>query len=96
VYWNLDEYSEAKGSFLAEYYGYSEYSPARQASTASLYPMVEDVREVSRHVALAVGLEAQQSCVAERTSREELGRRITAQMWIPHYPRLKYKAQALK
>ena len=78
--------------FIAAARALSEYSPARQASTASLYPMVEDVREVSRYVALAVGLAAQQSGVAERTSQEELGRRITEQMWIPHYPRLKYKA----
>jgi malate dehydrogenase (oxaloacetate-decarboxylating) len=78
--------------FIAAARALSEYSPARQASTAPLYPMVEDVREVSRYVALAVGLAAQQSGVAERTSQEELERRITAQMWIPHYPRLKYKA----
>jgi malate dehydrogenase (oxaloacetate-decarboxylating) len=78
--------------FIAAARALSEYSPARQLSTASLYPMVEDVREVSRHVALAVGLAAQQSGVAERTSQEELVRRITAQMWTPHYPRLKYKA----
>ena len=37
--------------------------------------MVEDVREVSRRVALAVGLAAQQAGVAEQTSHEELERR---------------------
>jgi malate dehydrogenase (oxaloacetate-decarboxylating) len=78
--------------FIAAARALSECSPARQLSAASLYPMVEDVREVSRRVALAVGLAAQQSGVAERTSQEELERRITAQMWAPHYPRLKYKA----
>jgi malate dehydrogenase (oxaloacetate-decarboxylating) len=78
--------------FIAAARALSDYSPARQLSTASLYPMVEDVREVSRRVALAVGLAAQQSGVAARTSHEELERRIAAQMWIPHYPRLKYKA----
>jgi malate dehydrogenase (oxaloacetate-decarboxylating) len=78
--------------FIAAARALSEYSPARQVSTASLYPMVEDVREVSRHVALAVGLAAQQSGVAERTPHEELERRITAQMWTPHYPHLRYKA----
>ena len=78
--------------FIAAARALSECSPARSVSTASLYPKVEDVREVSRHVALAVGLAAQQSGVAERTSHEELERRITTQMWTPHYPRLKYKA----
>ena len=79
--------------FIAAARALSEYSPARQVSTASLYPMVEDVRELSRHVALAVGLAAQQSGVAERTSQEELERQITAQMWTPHYPHLRYKAK---
>ena len=79
--------------FIAAAHALSECSPARQVSTASLYPMVEDVREVSRRVALAVGLAAQQAGVAEQTSHEELERRITAQMWTPHYPRLRYKAK---
>jgi malate dehydrogenase (oxaloacetate-decarboxylating) len=78
--------------FIAAARALSDSSPARHMSTASLYPMAEDVREVSRHVALAVGLAAQQSGVAERTSLEELERRIIAQMWTPRYPRLKYKA----
>ena len=79
--------------FIAAARALSECSPARKASTAPLYPMVEDVREVSRRVALAVGLAAQQAGVAEQTSHEELERRITAQMWTPHYPHLRYKAK---
>ncbi len=79
--------------FIAAAHALSECSPARKASTAPLYPMVEDVREVSRHVAQAVGLAAQQAGVAEQTSHEELERRITAQMWIPHYQHLRYKAK---
>src|SRR6202163_622012 len=78
--------------FIAAARALSDCSPARKASTAPLYPIVEDVREVSRRVALAVGLAAQQAGVAEQTSHEELERRIAAQMWTPHYPRLKYKA----
>lgn len=78
--------------FIAAARALSECSPARQAATASLYPRVEDVREVSRRVALAVGLAAQQAGVAEQTSSAELERRVTATMWTPHYPHLKYKA----
>jgi len=78
--------------FIAAARALSECSPARQMATASLYPRVEDVREVSRRVALAVGLAAQQASVAEQTSAEELERRVTATMWSPHYPRLHYKA----
>ena len=63
-------------------------SPARKDLTASLYPRVEDVRVVSRNVAIAVGLAAQQAEVAEQTMPEELERRVNEQMWEPHYPRL--------
>jgi malate dehydrogenase (oxaloacetate-decarboxylating) len=79
--------------FVAAAYALSECSPARKVSTAPLYPMVEDVREVSRRVGLAVGLAAQQAGVAEQTSHEELERRIIAQMWTPHYPHLSYKSK---
>jgi len=78
--------------FVAAAHALSECSPALKDATASLYPMVEDVREVSRCVAIAVGLAAQHAGVARPTSREELERRVTALMWVPHYPRLKYKA----
>jgi malate dehydrogenase (oxaloacetate-decarboxylating) len=67
----------------------SDYSPAREDPNASLYPRVEDVREVARRVAMAVGKAAQQAGVAEQTSEEELERRITATMWVPQYPRLR-------
>lgn len=74
--------------FLAAARALSECSPARTDPTASLYPRVEEVREVSRKVALAVGLAAQQAGVADQATPEELERRITQQMWEPHYPRL--------
>ena len=67
----------------------SDCSPARKDPNASLYPKIEDVREVSRRVAMAVGKAAQQAGVTEQTSEEELERHITATMWMPQYPRLK-------
>ncbi len=79
--------------FVAAARALSACSPARSDPTAALYPRVEDVRDVSRRVAIAVGLAAQQAGVAEQTSREELERRVAAHMWVPHYARLKYKAE---
>jgi malate dehydrogenase (oxaloacetate-decarboxylating) len=75
--------------FLAAARALSDCSPARKDPKASLYPEIEDVREVARRVALAVGKAAQQAGVAEPTSEEELERRITSTMWSPQYPRLK-------
>jgi malate dehydrogenase (oxaloacetate-decarboxylating) len=66
----------------------SACSPARKDPTASLYPAVEDVRAVSRDVAIAVASAAQQAGVAEQTAPEELERRVRELMWEPQYPRL--------
>ena len=79
--------------FIAAARALSEFSPANKDTNASLYPAVGDVREVARHVALAVGKAAQQAGVAEQSTEEELERRITASMWTPQYPRLMRKKQ---
>jgi len=79
--------------FVAAARALSACSPARSDPTAALYPRVEDVRDVSRRVAIAVGLAAQQAGVAEQTSPEGLERRVAAHMWVPHYARLHYKAE---
>jgi malate dehydrogenase (oxaloacetate-decarboxylating) len=71
----------------------SDCSPARQDPNASLYPEVENVREVAAQVALAVGKAAQQAGTAQQTSEDELRQRITATMWTPRYPRLKQVGQ---
>ena len=75
--------------FIAAARALSDCSPARKDPNASLYPQLEDVREVARRVALAVGKAAQQAGVAEQTSEDELERRITTMMWTPQYPHLK-------
>ncbi len=47
--------------FVAAARALSELSPAQQEPTASLYPSLEQVRQVSRKVALVVGAEAQRA-----------------------------------
>ena len=47
--------------------------------------MLEDVRKVSRGVALAVGSEAQRLGLTEATIGDELARRVDAKMWKPEY-----------
>ena len=71
--------------FVAAALALSDFSPALKDHTAPLYPPLEQVREVSRQVALAVGLEAQRCGLAEETTTEELERRIDSRIWSPHY-----------
>ena len=67
-------------------------APALTDPAAPLYPQLENVQEVSRRVALAVGLEAQRAGLAEDIAPEELEQRIAAKMWTPQY--VPFKRQA--
>ncbi len=78
--------------FVAAARALSEMSPALHDRMASLFPDLKDIRAVSRHVAMAVSLEAQASGLADATSREELERRVDEKMWTPRY--LSYRRQA--
>ncbi|HKU76248.1 MAG TPA: NAD-dependent malic enzyme [Pyrinomonadaceae bacterium] len=78
--------------FSAAAHVLSEFSPALTDADAPLYPPVESVREISRKVAVAVGVEAQQAGLTETTSLEELERNVRDKMWSPHYVRLRRSA----
>ena len=63
----------------------SELSPARRDSSQSLLPPLTEVRQVAKHVAIAVASQAQRDGVANASSPEELQQRIEATMWTPSY-----------
>jgi malate dehydrogenase (oxaloacetate-decarboxylating) len=63
----------------------SDFSPVLNDPDGPLYPPLESVREISRNVALAVGVEAQRVGLARPTCREELERNVTNKMWQPRY-----------
>jgi malate dehydrogenase (oxaloacetate-decarboxylating) len=60
-------------------------SPALADRRASLLPDVSNIRDVSRQIALAVGLTAQDEGVAPKTTKDELEAAIAAKFWTPHY-----------
>ncbi len=79
--------------FSAAAHVLSDFSPALTDASAPLYPPLESVREISRAVAIAVGVEAQRAGLAETTSLAELERNIQDKMWRPHYVRLRRTAR---
>jgi malate dehydrogenase (oxaloacetate-decarboxylating) len=79
--------------FTAAATALSNCSPMLSNPYAPLFPPLEIIREVSKQIAMAVGLQAQHLGVAEKISPEELERRITQKMWLPSYPKLVYQPQ---
>jgi malate dehydrogenase (oxaloacetate-decarboxylating) len=75
------------GMFVAAARTLSAFSPARRDPLAALYPALEDVRSVSRAVAIAVARTAMDEDVAPTLPDEELQRQIDAAMWQPVYRR---------
>jgi len=66
----------------------SEFSPALNEPNGALFPGLENVREISRRVALAVGTEAiRTGLTSERI--DSLERSIANKMWTPRYVPLK-------
>jgi malate dehydrogenase (oxaloacetate-decarboxylating) len=74
------------GMFLKAAKILADFSPALKNAQAPLLPLIEQVREVSREIAMGVAKRAIEEGVA-RVSLEELERRIDALRWDPSYPR---------
>lgn len=68
-------------------------SESAQASTdvsqTDLLPPLADIRTVSKNIALAVGLQAQNDGVATKTTKEVLQGKIETTFWEPCYHRIK-------
>ena len=63
----------------------SDFAPSATDPNGALYPVLEDVRDISRKVALAVGIEAQKSGLAPLTDLATLKQNLTAKMWGLNY-----------
>jgi malate dehydrogenase (oxaloacetate-decarboxylating) len=79
------------GMLMATAEALAETSPARCDPKAPLLPRLRDIHEVTRHIARAVALQAQQDGVADRITPEELEAQLTANFWVPAYPTLRRK-----
>jgi malate dehydrogenase (oxaloacetate-decarboxylating) len=64
-----------------------ENSPAIKDPTASLLPGVQNLREIAREIAFAVGKAAQQEGLAPSVEETEFRRVVTESQWTPEYVR---------
>ncbi|HEV8540128.1 MAG TPA: NAD-dependent malic enzyme [Nitrospiraceae bacterium] len=75
--------------FMAASRALAHGSPAGNNPDAPLLPPLEDIRSVSRQIALAVAGEAQRAGLGKHVSGTDLERLVDAKMWAPRYARLK-------
>ncbi len=73
------------GMLLAAARALAEASPARLDPNANLLPPINDLRQVSFRVALAVAAQAEKEGVAEAAGGGALEARVRAKMWTPLY-----------
>lgn len=59
---------------------------ARSSTDGALLPPFTSIRDISRSIAIEVGIAAIGDAVADTLSREELEGRVDATMWYPRYP----------
>lgn len=71
--------------FMAAARALSGLAPAHRDPNGPLLPALENVRTVSRHVAVAVAREAVRQGVAESMGDLELEQQIAGRMWAPRY-----------
>jgi malate dehydrogenase (oxaloacetate-decarboxylating) len=62
-----------------------ENSPALKDPTASLLPGLQNIRDIAREIAFAVGITAQQEGLAPKVDETELRRLVTESQWKPEY-----------
>lgn len=74
------------GMFLEAAQTLAAFSPAHKDATAPLFPPVEEVRKISRKIALAVAKKACEEKVA-KAPLADIEKRIDALVWNPRYPK---------
>jgi malate dehydrogenase (oxaloacetate-decarboxylating) len=81
--------------FMAAAQALADCSPSRTDPEGTLLPPLENIRQVSRQIALAVGRKAQEQGLATVTTGTQLEKGVEAHWWEPCYPRLRYKQNHL-
>jgi malate dehydrogenase (oxaloacetate-decarboxylating) len=71
--------------FMAAALALKERAPALKDPKASLLPRLEDLRDVARHIALAVAAKAEEQGQADKTSEQDIEQRVDEMMWQPAY-----------
>ena len=73
------------GMLMAASNALAEHAPVVKKGEGALLPALSDIREITRHIALKVGLQAQADGVAPGINEEKLNASIERNFWYPGY-----------
>ncbi len=71
--------------FIAAAHTLSEHSPMRKNPLAGLFPGLQDLRTVSREIAISIIRLAQEEGLSPKTDLSDIKKRIDQTMWFPEY-----------
>ncbi len=72
--------------FIRAAYVLSEHSPLIKDPNSMLFPPLEELRSVSRSIAIEVMKVAQEEGLSPKTTLKEIEKRVDETMWSPNYP----------
>ncbi len=64
----------------------SKHTPLLKDLNGGLFPSLEDLRSVSREIAIGVGHVAEEEGLVLKSSQREIEQRVDQKMWYPKYP----------
>lgn len=64
----------------------SDKAPMLNDPTASIFPSLEKLRNISREIAIAVCKVAQEDGLVPKSSQKEIETQVDNHMWLPNYP----------
>jgi malate dehydrogenase (oxaloacetate-decarboxylating) len=74
----------------------SDHAPMLKNPIAGIFPGLEELRAVSRQIAIAVGKVAEDEELVPKSTHEQIERRVDASMWFPEYPIYTKPSQKLR
>jgi malate dehydrogenase (oxaloacetate-decarboxylating) len=82
----------SENMFIKAAHVLSEHAPILKDSKASIFPSLEELRYVSRQIAIAIGHIAEDEGLVPKSSPQEIRQRVDQKMWHPEYPIYKRKS----
>jgi malate dehydrogenase (oxaloacetate-decarboxylating) len=74
----------------------SDHAPMLQDPTAAIFPTFQELRKISRNIAIAVCKVAEEEGLAAKSSQKEIEEKVDAHIWFPEYPNYTRKIRGCK